>query len=469
MKRLKNYEMFLEAFQAKDKYNAIIKIVNYIESTTGYKLYPYNETFHIKKSDIELDGQLFISKEDLAIRINWIKNSDREEIHSIDLWRNFEFDSNPEFTLELNGNSVVTSLTNISRFINNPIKMVIETEKKETVDDLVLTEGVDGEETNDLLKTQLKEIETKRKRARNPDKKAELDVMIENLKAKIAEDEIVETDSTKQVKSKLKDDAKLNIFKTIELMTIQIARGKSNSLIITGDAGVGKTQTVTETLASFGMRSPNAYVKVTGDISTAGLYEIMFLNRHKLLIFDDCDSVFKDAESVNMLKGALDTYDKREISNMKKTYYDSLDMTDLDMQIKMEQELQAGKTPSMPKQFVFDGKIIFISNIPGEKFDKAILSRSLHVDVKLTKQELLDRMREIITKVLPTESINKKYEALEFLNSLADNYSLKFDLNIRSLIHAVNIRCNDENEKIEVIGGQSYPIWKLLIKQYMIK
>jgi hypothetical protein len=78
-------------------------------------------------------------------------------------------------------------------------------------------------------------------------------------------------------------------------------------------------------------------------------------------------------------------------------------------------------------------------------------------------------MGEIIGKVLPSESINKKYEALEFLNSLADNYSLKFDLNIRSLIHAVNIRCNEENEKVETIGGQSYPIWKLLIKQYMIK
>ncbi len=821
MKYVKKYDLFLEAFQAKDKYEAITKIISYIKSSTGYNLYPYYETFYIHKKDIELDGQLYLTLNDpFSIRFNWIHGDNRAEIHSIDIWQSFEFDKKPDYTLELNGNSVIGSLKEVIKFINEPSKYVIESEKvKTTEEELELTESTDTDETedsnenetedNNLLKKQLDEYQTKLKRARNPEKKKEYQSMIDRLTAKISEDEYTETDSTKTVKSKLKDDVKLNIFRSIELMTTQVVKGRSNSLIITGMAGVGKchgkgtkimmfdcsiknvedikvgdmvmgddskprlvmslgrgkdmmykinpikgdsftcnsehilslvsnsggdknkiinisiidyiklpdsmkkryklyrvplffkekevkvdpyliglwigdgsrnsgisittvdneivnylesvaveencslfnnnhnndkcptyrittnnkigkgrhtnslltkfnhydminveekfipndylhnselnrkkllaglidsdgyyykhakcyhistkwhslakqiqflcrslgyacsiseklvknvnnikgynkiyysinisgdfhdvpvllkrkmaekriqvknvlrtgfkieeigyddyygftindnhlylledftvthnTNVVTETLASYGMAPGNAYIKISGDISTAGLYQTMFINRHKLILFDDCDGVFKDPDSMNMLKAALDTYEKREISNMKKTYYDSTGMTDLDIEIKYEQDPN-----KLPNQFLFDGKIIFISNLPESKFDKALISRSLHVDVNLTKQELLDRMRELVTKILPGESINKKFEALEYLNYLTENFKLKFDLNLRALVHAINIRCNPENEKDESIGGQSIPIWKLLIKQTMI-
>ena len=139
MKYLKRYSPFLEAFQAKDKYNAITKIVEYITSATGYKLYPYNETFHIKKDDgTQLEGQLYLALDDeLALRFNWDNTDKRSELHSIDLWKAFKFEEKPDFTLFLNGNSVVPVLKDVVKFISEPEKMVEETHQHE------LTESVD--------------------------------------------------------------------------------------------------------------------------------------------------------------------------------------------------------------------------------------------------------------------------------------------------------------------------------------
>jgi len=44
-----------------------------------------------------------------------------------------------------------------------------------------------------------------------------------------------------------------------------------------------------------------------GKSSPFGLYSTLYMNRNKLIVFDDMDSVFKDTDTVNMLKAALDS------------------------------------------------------------------------------------------------------------------------------------------------------------------
>ena len=78
-------------------------------------------------------------------------------------------------------------------------------------------------------------------------------------------------------------------------------------------------------------------------------------------------------------------------------------------------------------------------------------------------------MRDIMKKMLPGVAMDKKEEAFDFLVFVTNNYPTKFDLNIRTLIHAINLRSNPENEPLESIGGVSEPVWKWLIKQYLVK
>ncbi len=139
---IKKYKKFLEAFIPKDKESAIEKIVSHIKNKTGIDLNPYDEVYHIQKENTFLFGQLFLSvKSNKSIRINWIKDDLRNEIHSIDVWTNFEFDKNPEYTLELEGNSVVQVISQIVEFFRSPEIFI-----KESENDLIVQEDFDGGE-----------------------------------------------------------------------------------------------------------------------------------------------------------------------------------------------------------------------------------------------------------------------------------------------------------------------------------
>ena len=227
-------------------------------------------------------------------------------------------------------------------------------------------------------------------------------------------------------------------------------------------SGIGKTQVVKETLKNLGLTPETDYYFATGTVTTAGLYELLFKSRISLTVLDDCDSVFKDPDSVNMLKGALDTYEVREITKLSKgNTFETRGMSDEEIE---ERWRETGK---LPNKFEFRGQIIFISNLGEDKFDDAILSRSLHVDVHLSKEEVISRMREIMKKINPNVDNKEKEEALEYLIFITENYPVKFDLNIRTLIHSINLRSGNDDE-IEV-GGKSEKVWKLLIKKYLVK
>ena len=428
-----------EAFLQKDKEEAVGRIVAYLKSRSGADFYPYGEIWSIQKNSVFLRGQLFVSlRTQKAIRINWAEGVISTEIHSVDLWRDFSFDRNPDFTLNTSSMSVAQFLPSVAKFVEEPEALVAE--------------------AADDIRGRISDAESKLRRARTDKSRAAHRQAIERLTAQLAEQERAEIESQKVTQL----EVKIDVFKSIELYTIQVARGKSNSLIVSGDAGVGKTRTVKDTLESLGMAKDVNYYFATGTATTAGLYETLFLHRHKLIVFDDCDAVFKDPDSVNILKGALDTYKVREISKLTKgNTFDSTGMDDADMQAEFE------GTRKLPNKFEFDGQIIFISNLPEDKFDKALLSRALHVDVHLNKQELFDRMKEIMRKICPDVDDQAKQDALEYLMHITSTYPTKFDMNIRTLIHSINLRAH--NEGTITIGGTEEPIWKLLIKKYLVR
>ena len=435
---------FNEAFLPEDKKKAITTIISYITKNSNIDLYEYEEIWHIQKGDLFLSGQLFVSlKSPKGIRFNWIDNDLNSQVHSIDLWKDFRFDEKPDFTLEIGRNSIIKILPNILDFIKNPKSLV--------------NEELEGKyDPKEELQQAVKRLD----RLRSPKSIESQKRKIEQLKAAIAYDERSETDSEKI--NQLDSDLKIDVFKSIELYTIQVAKGRSNSLIVSGQSGIGKTRVVKDTLDSLGMKKDVDYYFATGTATTAGLYEILFLNRHKLIIFDDCDAVFKEPDSINLLKGALDTYKVREISKLTKgNTFNSMGMDESEI------EEEYNSTGKLPNKFEFTGQVIFISNLSEDKFDNALLSRSLHVDVHLNKQELLDRMKEIMRKLSPDVDFDKKEEALEYLTYITDNYPTKFDMNIRTLIHSINLRSNKE-EKIK-IGDRAEEVWKLLIKKYLIR
>lgn len=202
-------------------------------------------------------------------------------------------------------------------------------------------------------------------------------------------------------------------FEILQDLTSMVVNNTTPSLIVTGEGGLGKTYTITKTIEDMGLDNNN-FVFFKGYSTARGLYNTLYDNNDKLIVFDDCDSVLEDKVAINILKSALDSYDNRQISWMA----------------------NMRKGDEYPNQFEFTGRIIFISNKNKEKIDGAILSRSLVVDLDMTPAEKIERMKTIIPNILPGYSDEVKQDALRFL----DNNKETYDINMRTLIMISKMR-----------------------------
>jgi hypothetical protein len=212
------------------------------------------------------------------------------------------------------------------------------------------------------------------------------------------------------------------MFDDMNNLSLMVAAGISPSLLVTGTPGLGKTYTIVSMLNRIGYTDGNEYVHVKGRSTAAGLFITLYENDNKLIVFDDCDSIFKDIDAVNLLKGALDSYDKRTIHWMS-----ARPLKDVDGE-------------PLPKSFEFTGRVIFISNLPIHRIDSAIRSRSFALDISLTAAQMLDRMQELLHEIEPNVTdLTIKLEALDALKYAYENFA-GVELNFRSLIKAIRIR-----------------------------
>lgn len=201
--------------------------------------------------------------------------------------------------------------------------------------------------------------------------------------------------------------------------------GHLRAVIVSGPPGVGKTHNLSSVL-----NDEDHHEHIHGNMSALHLYMKLYENRAKgkVLVFDDCDSVFYDDVSLNLLKAALDTKKRRFISWHTNTL--TLDHEDI------------------PRSFEFEGSVVFISNL---KFDKlknakiaehllALQSRCHYVDLKIdTKREKLLRITQIIQDgmLAPYNFSNEKISAIE--NFVFENADRFRELSLRSVIKLADI------------------------------
>ena len=210
------------------------------------------------------------------------------------------------------------------------------------------------------------------------------------------------------------------MFTNLERLTKMVGRGIQPSLVVTGGAGMGKTHLVKQTLADMGLDESSDFVHFKGRATPAGLFITLYENSDKIIVLDDCDSVFKDDDAVNILKGALDSYDSRKIS-----YITSKPLKD---EFGIE----------VPRHFEFTGRIIFISNIEQSKLDEAIRSRSFVADIDMTQDQMFTRIEQLMPKMESRIPIAAKEQALQLMKELNVEFS-GLDINLRSFIKAARI------------------------------
>jgi len=180
-------------------------------------------------------------------------------------------------------------------------------------------------------------------------------------------------------------------FDMLEDMTRATKKGDVKAMIVSGPPGVGKSFGVEKVLGKHDIIStlgdrPAKYEVVKGAMSAIGLYCKLYKHADKdnVLVFDDCDSIFADELSLNILKAALDSKKTRRIHWNTDSY-------------KLRNE-------GVPDSFEFKGSAIFITNI---KFDnvkskkmrdhlEALESRCHYIDLTIdTEREKMLRIKQI--------------------------------------------------------------------------
>ena len=179
-------------------------------------------------------------------------------------------------------------------------------------------------------------------------------------------------------------------FSMLSDMTKAVKKGDVRAMIVSGPPGVGKSHGVEEVLDRYktleALGGNKKYEVIKGAMSPIGLYCKLYnmADKGNVVVFDDCDSIFQDDLSLNILKAALDSKGRRMIHWNTDSF-------------KLRNE-------GVPGCFEFKASAIFITNM---KFDKvkgklrehleALESRCHYMDLTIdTDHEKMLRIRQVI-------------------------------------------------------------------------
>lgn len=235
----------------------------------------------------------------------------------------------------------------------------------------------------------------------------------------------VRVETVAEIEAKLKDR-----FEALEVMAEATGKGINRSLIVSGPAGLGKSYTVEAKLEELeSMGHSVTYIK--GYVRPLALYKLLYETRHakSVLVFDDSDSVFYDDVSMNLLKGACDSTDRRVLHWLSKS-------------IEKEEDEEG---ESIPEKFEFEGSIIFITNYDfdamiasGNKLAphfEALVSRSHYLDLAMkTKMDYIVRIKQVVRGgMLKSRGFNAAEETM-ILEFIVNNMERLRELSLRMVV-----------------------------------
>jgi uncharacterized protein YqgV (UPF0045/DUF77 family) len=169
-------------------------------------------------------------------------------------------------------------------------------------------------------------------------------------------------------------------------------------LILNGTPGLGKTHVVKDVLNGLGLTNNVDYLIVKGHVTGAKLYQILWMYREKgkVVILDDCDTLFAQDLGLTILKAALDP-----------------DVTTVSYETTKVPILNGKEVPC----FSYEGTLIVCTNV---KFSSGYQSqRTAHLNAIQSRANVWP----VLMSKLETKFANIFYMVIEqgYLDGLLDN------------------------------------------------
>lgn len=207
--------------------------------------------------------------------------------------------------------------------------------------------------------------------------------------------------------------------------------GDCRALIVSGPPGLGKSFTTERVLKTM---DEGSYRLIKGYVRTTGLIDAIYAMRAKgnLIVLDDADMIFKDENSLNLLKAVCDTCEDRTVS-----YITDAVRTD-----------EAGD--AIPKTFLFEGSVIFLTNLDFDamiarghalaEHMSALVSRAHYIDLTMKcKRDFLIRIEQVMKEGL-LDAIVPKAQQGEVYDWIVDNKDSLRELSLRMAIKVADVR-----------------------------
>lgn len=225
-------------------------------------------------------------------------------------------------------------------------------------------------------------------------------------------------------------------FEILDEMSQAAIGGNIRALILQGPPGIGKSYGVVTQMEKASMFDniagrPPRYEVVKGFMTPIALYCKLYSHSDPghVLVFDDCDSILEDEESLNVLKAALDS------SKSRRVYWGS--------------DSKILRREGVPDSFDFRGTVIFITNqkLDGQRDSKrtahlnALQSRCHFLDLKMNSvRECLIWIRHVVSssRMLEEYGLNK-FQADEIVEFMRDNQTQLRELSLRMAVKIADL------------------------------
>ena len=224
-------------------------------------------------------------------------------------------------------------------------------------------------------------------------------------------------------------------FDILDEMTKAVRNGDIRAMIVSGPPGVGKSYGVEYQLQKAGLldvlaeRKPKFEI-VKGAMSSIGLYAKLyeFAAEGNVIVFDDCDDILMEEQSLNTLKGALDSSERRFIS--------------------WNTDSRILRSEGIPDRFEFKGAAIFITNIKFEHVRSkklrghldALESRCHYIDLQMdTQREKILRIKQIAPTMLERYEFAPCVQA-ELIDFVDANKDRLRELSLRMVLKLADLR-----------------------------
>jgi len=226
------------------------------------------------------------------------------------------------------------------------------------------------------------------------------------------------------------EEEEVDIVKQFEALKlyVQMLFDKANpiqSIVLSGPGGVGKSYEIFDEMEKRGID----YTLVKGYSSPRALFNTLRDNSDQVVVFDDCDSIWEDANALNVLKAALET--NRKGSRV------------VTWSLAEENE-----------EFEFTGKIVFMSNKDffssrsKLKHIVAVLTRVFFLQITFNQDQMMRRI-EMVAKNIETDTAVRT-RVLEYMKENAK----RSKVSIRMFENLLKVAKTFSKEKFELCATE---------------